>query len=833
MPFYRILMSVPDDARFEWERAGEIVKRVSEDYTDEVELELYCHRNNQGSAQDFFVPNAERIDLVVCLIGEQSSNTETNSGRSASPGPNICQEVVTAHTPQLGHIPDFLLFTKDSENIDQTVAGSEQNNFKWSTLEGFLRDWNRFGVNRQGKFTTSINRYRDTKEFGEIFERLLRQTFHQRFAQPITEHVFPRGEALTQADHFFHRFGEALGMDIRSYVYDWLWQIRIQGRKERRFVAKTVFSISGALVAAIVFGSVSFHRYHHFEDARRVAIAEKTEAQRVMRQAIGARFRAESMVHTIVADIGDNLNPVRRMDLLDGALRGIESYNRETGGNSRDAAISVLRVSALDDQADLLRDEGKLVEALNSRQEACQIIRRFLKENQERTRWSDHLVQELQTIGDIQVSLKKLDPAISSYQSATQTLEELVDQDPENLARKSRLVTSLSKLGNVCFTKQGWSEAIGWYERERSVVQTLVEKDPNDSGRWLLLSDIFNRLGELYVNVGIPDRATGSYKGALDVARKLVDLNPANPAFRRSLLASLERTGYALEVEGKLPEALDFYNEQLDSVQKLLNEDPANGGLHRDLAISLDHIGGVLRAEGRPQAAAKYYQQSLEIAQRMADAEPANRKRQRDVALGLANLGSVEADFDRPEDALNTSERGRAIFQKLCDEEPDNMAYQNDLAVCLGRVGDLLKADGQLDKALQYYANSLQICQRLAQSDQNNSMWCQDFALALQRVGETLIALQKPEDGLRDYQQSCEIFERLLESNRANPAWQEFLANGYLQTAKILQGQDQEAQIPPQLVRCREMLRTLQVSEQLDDFGISLLGETEQILAKK
>jgi hypothetical protein len=283
-------------------------------------------------------------------------------------------------------------------------------------------------------------------------------------------------------------------MEVRSYVYDWIWQIRIQGRKERRFVAKTVFTISGALVAAIVFGSISFHRYHHFEDARRVAIAQKGEAQRVMRRAVDARYRAESMIHTIVADIGDNLNPVRRMDLLDGALRGIESYNQTTGGNPHDQPISVLRVGALDDQADLLRDEGKLEEAITSRREACEIIRRFIKEDQEHTRWSDHLANELQTIGDIQVSLKSVDPAISSYKGAADQLQELVDQDSQNLPWKDRLAAALHKLGAIYFNEKDWSKAIGSSQRERKVLQTLAEKQPNDSARWLLLSDVFNRL---------------------------------------------------------------------------------------------------------------------------------------------------------------------------------------------------------------------------------------------------------------------------------------------------------------------------------------------------
>ena len=833
MPVYRILMSWRGDARSECERAGEIVRRVGEDYLEEISLELFFRRNQEGTDDSFTVENHQAFDLVVCLVDEKSSGNGAASETSLPTGVNS-SDIPAAHTTQIGRIPDFLLFTKEPEIIDETpTAGSEENNFGWNALERFLCDWKKDGVNRQGDFTTSINRYRDVEEFEQIFERVLRQKCRQRSVRPTIDHVFPRGEALIQTDHFFHHFGEALSMEVRSYVYDWIWQIRIQGRKERRFVAKTVFTISGALVAAVVFGSVSFHRYHHFEDARRVATSQKSEAQQIMRQAVDARYRAESMIHTIVADIGDNLNPVRRMDLLDGALRGIESYNQATGSNSRDQPISVLRVAALDDQADLLQDEGKLEEALTSRREACEIIRQFIKEGQEQTRWSDHLAHELRTIGDIQVSLKSLDPAISSYKSAADQLQELVDQDSENLHWKDRLAAALHKLGTIYFNEKDWSKAIGSYQREHRVLQTLAEKQSNDSARWLLLSDVFNRLGELYVNVGAPEQATNSYKGALEVARKLANLNPGNLQLRRNLLACLERTGYALEIEGKLPEALDFYNEQLESVQQLLNEDPTNQGLRRDLAISLDHIGGVWRAEGRPQAALKYYQQSLEIAQRMADEERANRTRQRDLALGLVNLGSVQADLDRPEEALKTSEQGHTIFQKLCDDEPDNLAYQSDLAVCLGRLGDLLKADGQLDKALEYYANSLQICQKLTQSDQNNSMWCQDFALALQRVGETLIALEKPEDGLKDYQQSCEIFERLLESNRANPAWQEFLANGYLQSAKILQGQDKEARVAPHLVRCLEMLRELQGSEQLDDFGASLLGETEQILARQ
>src|SRR5258708_19250009 len=124
------------------------------------------------------------------------------------------------------------------------MGGDERNNSGWNALERFLQDWKKYGVNRQGDFTTSINRYRDTEEFEQTFERALRQKCRLRSAQPVIEHLFPQGEALTQTDHFFHRFAQALRMHVRSYVYDSICQIRIPGRKERRFVAKTVFTIS-------------------------------------------------------------------------------------------------------------------------------------------------------------------------------------------------------------------------------------------------------------------------------------------------------------------------------------------------------------------------------------------------------------------------------------------------------------------------------------------------------------------------------------------------------------------------------------------------------------
>ncbi len=139
MPVYRILMSSRDDARSECERAGEIVRRVGEDYLEEVSLELVFHRNHRGAADSFSVENHQAFDLVICLIDEKCSGNGAASGAGVPTNANS-DGVATAHTTQIGRIPDFLLFAKESETIGETpAAGSEGNNSGWNALERFVK----------------------------------------------------------------------------------------------------------------------------------------------------------------------------------------------------------------------------------------------------------------------------------------------------------------------------------------------------------------------------------------------------------------------------------------------------------------------------------------------------------------------------------------------------------------------------------------------------------------------------------------------------------------------------------------------------------------------
>jgi hypothetical protein len=128
MPVYRILMSSGDDSRSECKRASEVVRRVGEDYHEEIKLELLFHRNGNGLTNSFSIETHQTFDLVVCLIDRQhkgadaeleATGTQTN-GSSDSGSPTFCY---------LQRRPKLLANPGPSDSEKATPVGTHSNVF--------------------------------------------------------------------------------------------------------------------------------------------------------------------------------------------------------------------------------------------------------------------------------------------------------------------------------------------------------------------------------------------------------------------------------------------------------------------------------------------------------------------------------------------------------------------------------------------------------------------------------------------------------------------------------------------------------------------------------
>jgi tetratricopeptide (TPR) repeat protein len=837
MAKYRVLICAPDDADLECERAGEAVARVEIDFKPRVDLELWLWSSRWTENSKF--PSARQFDLVACVLRRSSC---VWGGERREPGmPSDLAQSLPSH--ENGKIPDFLVFVHAEGDVADSTSPMNQMVSPSKAVDLLLGKTDHRDFEWENNFTTSINSYRDYDQFETIFERLLRLRLSEKVPAE-GPHAFPKGNALLEPDHFFTHFGNVASRELLSYINEWLAEVRAKLRRERRGVALTAFVSAATLATAITFGSVTFSRFQRSETNLAVARTEKTNAEKTARasmaaadktarESIEAKLQSEQLMHEIVSDLGEKLKPVRRADLLEPSLKAIEAYDTKNGADTQNGSVQVLRVAALSDQGDLLADDNNLDGAVTAYQEACRILEDLVKQEPAKDEWVAEWAQNLLKMGNIFSTQGKIGEAMENYQRAAGLWQKLASAKPADVAPRSEWTKVLVKLGTTFMAQKDWAGARAPFEQARDILRGLADRDAQNSEAWLRVRQICNQLGDLEVKAGDLDRAVHAYTDQLAADEKLAQLSPGDVSEERDVAICQERIGYVLEAQGKMADALTYYEQELKGFENLLLRGSTDGSLRFGLSVAYESVGGVLREEGQPEPALPKLQKAVEIAQQLVSQESSEKKYQRQLSVSLQNYGSVLADLEKTPAALQAYAQSQEICERLVAAVPGDTVYQQDLADCLGRVGDLYKADGDLAKARASYQRCLEISESLVSRDESNPVRRQQLALTFQRLAEATALSDKDQEALGYYKVSCDIFQRLLETNGRNVTWQEFLANGYLQTGKILQQGGKIADAAAQYNQSLKALLSLRQINQLDDYGVSVLLGAEEALGKK
>jgi tetratricopeptide (TPR) repeat protein len=838
MAKYRVLICAPDDADLECERAGEAMARIENDFKPRVELELWLWSSRWTENSKF--PSARQFDLVACVLRRSSC---VWGGERREPG--LPQDLArTLPSEDTGKIPDFLVFVHGEGEAVESTSPMNQMVSPSKAVDLLLGKVNQRDFEWENNFTTCINSYRDYEQFEAVFERLLRQRLNERFPAEAGSHLFPKGNALLEPDHFFSRFGTSASREILSYINEWLAEVRAKWRRERRGVALTAFVSAAALATAITFGSVTFSRFQRSETNLAVARTEKSNAEKTARtsmaasdktarESVEARLQSEQLMHEIVSDLGEKLKPVRRADLLEPSLKAIQAYDSKTGSSDPNSSVQALRVAALNDQGDLLADDNNLDGAVAAYQQACRIIQELVQQQPAKDEWAAEWAQNLLKMGNIFSTQGKIGEAMENYQRAAGLWQKLASAKPSDEAPKSEWIKVLVKLGATFMAKKDWAGARGPFEQARDILRGLAERDAQNPEAWVRVRQICNQLGDLEVKAGDLDRAVHAYADQLAADHKLAELSPGDIGEERDVAICEERIAYVLEAQGKITDAQGYYEQELAGIEHLVHRNSNDGGLRYDLSVAYENVGSALREEGKPEEALPKLQKAVELAQQLVNEGGSDKKFQRQLSVSLQNYGSVLADLDKTPAALQAYVQSEQICETLVSAEPGDVVYQQDLADCLGRAGDLYKADGNLAKAHTSYQRCLQISESLVSRDEANPVRRQQLALTFQRMAEATALSDKGQEALGYYKTSCDIFERLLETNSHNVTWQEFLANGCLQAGKLLQQQGKTADATTEFNQSLKALLSLRQINQLDDYGVSVLLGAEASLGKK
>ena len=491
-------------------------------------------------------------------------------------------------------------------------------------------------------------------------------------------------------------------------------------RRQRRMQAIVAASLAGMIFAS----GLSF-----------VSIQSRDAAR-------DQRREAEGMVAFMLGDLKDKLEPIGRLDALDGVgARVLAYYSKQDASELSDAGLRQ-RAQALSLTAQVAYLRGNYDGAARLYGEALDGTAEALRRNPaDPKRLFDH-AQNVFWIGDLARQQGRIDEAEAAYREYKRLADRMVAFEPDNLKWRMEVLYANNNLGIVAMRRRRFAEAARQFGSIIGPVQSLATIDPGNAE---YPRSLYNALGWF----ADAEREQGNFDSAIAARRQQIALlerrlsgGERNVTVRERLIPARQGLGILLSWRGQTEAGIEQYRLALDEASRLLSTEPANSGwkdmaasvrleLARNL-ISLKRLDEADRAadagcavanSGKPggQNVARWrtlrttcfeiqsglslavgdYPQALGFAERMVAAARAERSedRVRDryrVAAAYRLLGDIRQRMGNVDAAEKAWASGLAQLPHNLAERPSEMHERAQLLRRLGRREEARPIDERL-----------------------------------------------------------------------------------------------------------------------------------------
>jgi DNA-binding winged helix-turn-helix (wHTH) protein/tetratricopeptide (TPR) repeat protein len=278
-------------------------------------------------------------------------------------------------------------------------------------------------------------------------------------------------------------------------------------RSRRRTQLRRRNAIGAALAASLVGAAV-------------VGVIARTSDS----EAKSLRGSADRLARILVNDLPDKLRPLGRLDLLDRASSAVlaEQGGADCGG---DPAASLLRATALRNQAEVLHSRRKLGDAEQRLTSAAGCL-----------------------------------PPDAEH-----------SDDPDVLVESG---TIAFWRGTVALEQKNLARARAMYQSYERAARRLIAIDPH-APKWALeLSYALNNLGSVDLRGGLLSEAERDFRQSIALKREVLAANPLDAALAADLADSYSWLATVLDRRGDLQGALQMTELQLELLEPLVNSDP-------------------------------------------------------------------------------------------------------------------------------------------------------------------------------------------------------------------------------------------------------------------
>jgi tetratricopeptide (TPR) repeat protein len=293
------------------------------------------------------------------------------------------------------------------------------------------------------------------------------------------------------------------------------------------------------------------------------------------------RREAEGLVAFMVGDLKDKLEPIGRLDALDGVgSRVLAYYRKQDTAELSDAAL-VQRSSALSLTAQVAYLRGHYDSATQLYRQAMAGTAEAVRRNpDDPQRLYDH-AQNVFYIGDIARLRGDIGTAETYYRGYKRLADRMVAIDPNNLKWRMEVAYANEDLGILLKNKRRFAEAGQLIGRSVGSMQSLSAVDPANAEYQQELGNVLGWFAEVEGDLGQFDSAIAARQRQIAFLEQHVSGSQTDVSLLQRLVPAHEGLGVLLTDRGKLDQAMIEYRRALAQANSLLAIEPTNS-LWRD-----------------------------------------------------------------------------------------------------------------------------------------------------------------------------------------------------------------------------------------------------------
>jgi tetratricopeptide (TPR) repeat protein len=550
------------------------------------------------------------------------------------------------------------------------------------------------------------------REDEECFPPALRYKYDRRGhqtskrAEPLAADFRAAGEGKRLA--FLKLVAGMLGVGLDELVQ------RETTRRHRQLAWLTAGSLAGMAVASTLA----------------VAAIQARDAARDQRR------EAEGLIGFMLGDLRDKLEPIGKLDALDGVGgRVLAYYHRQGISDLSDAALSQ-RSQALSLMAEVATQRGNTDGALRLYREAmagtAEAIRRKSDDPQ---RLFDH-AQSVFYVGEIAYGRGQLDEAAARFAEYKRLADRMVALDPNNMKWRMEVQNALANLGSVRLAQRRFPEGAALSEQALRTIEALTTADPNNRNYRQSLAealawsaDAENYAGNINQAVALRERHVALLNALLS--------QTGDVSYRQRLVGAERKLGFLYAIRGQTDLATQHMRAAVAQGDQLTPIEPNNSKWLEYSALAKSNLAYVLAITGKTDEASQQNDSSCAIVSRLLAKDPSMPDWRADLRECWFMRGSIAVAKGANAEAANAAEQALRFGRSAKSADPGKDAFA--LAGTYRLLGDARKALGDTAGATAAWNAAFQALPRVAAE---RPIETQEHAIILQRLGRGAEAQQ-------------------------------------------------------------------------------------------